>query len=104
MDVNSTIPYALVPFVNTVESLMKTVSVFVGGIFGLYVLMFVWRLFVYKRNRSLFKGMRRDFNKMQKQITILEKKIDSLKRSQAKMNTKDKPSKTKYVKKPDKKR
>lgn len=91
MDVNSTVPYAFVPFVNTIQILMKTVSIFVGGIFGLYFMLFIWRIYTYKRNRSLFKGMRRDFKAMQKQIDGLEKKIDILSKK-TRVNTASKRS------------
>ncbi|MBU0535471.1 MAG: hypothetical protein KKE20_00790 [Nanoarchaeota archaeon] len=93
MDINSTIPGALVPFVSTMEVLMKTVSVFVGGIFGLYIVLFLFRIYTYKRNRAFFKKMRKEMSEMHKSIERIEKKVDSMKRKSSGANSAEKKGK-----------
>ena len=82
MDVNSSIPL-LEPVAYTIQVLMKTISVFVGGIFGLYVIMFLWGLYRYKKDREFFKRMKKDIENMNYSMVRLDKKIDGLKRAQA---------------------
>ena len=82
MDVNTSIPL-LEPVASTIQTLMKTISVFVGGIFGLYVIMFLWGLYRYKKDREFFKRMKKDIENMNYSMVRLDKKIDGLKRAQA---------------------
>ena len=82
MDVNTSIPL-LEPVASTIQTLMKTISVFVGGIFGLYVIMFLWGLYRYKKDREFFKRMKKDIENMNYSMVRLDKKIDALKRAQA---------------------
>ena len=82
MDVNSSIPL-LEPVAYTIQTLMKTISFFVGGIFGLYVIMFLWGLYRYKKDREFFKRMKKDIENMNYSMVRLDKKIDGLKRAQA---------------------
>ncbi len=97
MDVNTTIT-VLDPVAETIKRLMSIVSVFVGGIFGLYIILFIWRIYAYKRNRRLFRRMNREIKRIEESLARVERKIDNLKekeeeKEKEKNRKKDKSSK-----------
>ncbi|PIN86008.1 hypothetical protein COV19_06660 [Candidatus Woesearchaeota archaeon CG10_big_fil_rev_8_21_14_0_10_44_13] len=78
MDINSTLANA--PFVESVTSLAKTLEVLVGGIFGYYIISFIWRVYTYKRNKHFFKSLRADMQHMTAALRRLENEVKSLKK------------------------
>jgi|TARA_B100000315_G_C14174570_1_gene406079 uncharacterized membrane protein len=70
VELNSTVSF-LQPYFSTVEEVIGTLSLFVGGIFGIYLIMLIVRLVFFQRIWKMFKGLK-------SQMTSLENKIDKL--------------------------
>lgn len=81
MDINSTIP-VFEPLTDTITDLMKIVSAFVGGIFGIYVILLIWRVYTFRRNRKFFSMLKKDINDLNISVARIERKIDSIGSSQ----------------------
>lgn len=64
VDINATLPAALDPLVNTIKFLMNILSVFVGGIFGIYLILIILRWKEARDVRRLLKEMRDDLKEL----------------------------------------
>jgi hypothetical protein len=80
MDINTTTPL-LVPYFDTIRTLVNIAGVLVGGVFGFYIISFIWRIYSYKTERTMMKGFRHDLNTLTKTIARLEKKIDRMEKN-----------------------
>ena len=60
------IPAELEPIAAFIRSVMGTIQWFLGGLFGLYVILIILRIF--------------EFKKVKKRLEIIEKKLDKLMR------------------------
>ena len=78
---NATIP-VLEPIATSMSKFMRIVSALVGGMFGIYVILFIWRIYSYKRVRGVLKKLRKDIAGINDSLTRIEKKIDALKRQE----------------------
>ncbi|MFO8016074.1 MAG: hypothetical protein R6U32_03145 [Candidatus Woesearchaeota archaeon] len=78
MVINSTL--ASEPVIQGITSLVNTFKVLVGGVVGLYILMFIWRVYTYKRNRRFFKRIRRDIVKMTSALEETQAEMKGMKR------------------------
>ena len=70
VDINSTLPF-LGPVSSTVQQIFGVISILVGGIFGIYVITLVIRLFFF---RKIYKS----FEEIKISIKRLENKVDKL--------------------------
>ncbi len=70
VDLNATVSF-LTPYYSTVEQIIGTISLLVGGIFGIYVIILVIRLIYLKKTFDFYKEIKAD-------MARLEKKIDDL--------------------------
>ncbi|MCX6708002.1 MAG: hypothetical protein NT001_07795 [Candidatus Woesearchaeota archaeon] len=77
MDINTTAPL-LMPYLDTIHTLVNIAGVLVGGVFGFYIISFIWRIYSYKREKTMMKGFRHDLNMLTKSVARLEKKIDRM--------------------------
>jgi len=64
VDINATLPAALDPLVNTIKFLMNILSVFVGGIFGIYLILIILRWKEARDVRRLLREMRDDLKEL----------------------------------------
>lgn len=78
MDINSTL--ASEPMILGITSMVNTVKILVGGVFGFYILMAIWRFYTYKKNRTFFKKLRRDIVRMTHSLEELQGEVNGLKR------------------------
>lgn len=84
MDINATL--ANEPLVRAVASFVRTAEILVGGIFGFYLLSFIWRLYTYKRNSHHFKGMRHDLHHISGEVARLSSDIRKLEKKMSAVN------------------
>lgn len=70
VDLNSTISF-LGPYYSTIEQVVGTISLFVGGIFGIYLITLIVRVVFF---RKIYKS----FEEIKLSIKRLENKIDKL--------------------------
>ena len=54
VDINATIPF-LEPFAVTFQSLIDIIKIFVGGIFGIYVIMLFIRIYSYFKLKNFLR-------------------------------------------------
>jgi membrane protein insertase Oxa1/YidC/SpoIIIJ len=73
VDINATIPL-LGPISSTVQEILNTVSLLVGGIFGIYVITLIVRLIFFKKLLDLYKEIKNSMEKMESKIDKLGKK------------------------------
>jgi len=88
MVINSTL--ASEPIIVGITSMVNTLRLVVGGVFGLYILLFIFRIYAYKRNRMLFKKLRKEIVKMTHSLEELQAEVRGLRREKA---SKAKPKK-----------
>ena len=72
VDLNATVSF-LTPYYSTVEQVISTISLLVGGIFGIYVIILVIRLIYLKKTFDFYKEIKAD-------LTRLEQKVDDIAR------------------------
>ena len=70
VDLNATVSF-LTPYYSTVEQIIGTISLLVGGIFGIYLIILAIRLIYLKKTFDFYKEVKAD-------LTRLEKKIDDI--------------------------
>ena len=68
-DINTTIPL-IDPLVKHISTLMSTLSVLVGGIFGYYVISFIVRLVYMKKSRNELREIKEDIRLIKKRLKI----------------------------------
>ena len=70
VDLNTTITF-LTPYYSTVEQIISTISLLVGGIFGIYLIILITRIIYLKKTFNFYKQIKND-------MARLEKKIDDI--------------------------
>lgn len=73
VDLNATIPI-LGPISSTVQQVLSVVSIFVGGIFGIYVIAMVVRIIFFKKILDYCKELKVGMERMENKIDNLRKK------------------------------
>ena len=73
VDLNSTVSF-LTPYYSTVEQIIGTISLLVGGIFGIYLIILVIRLIYLKKTFDFYKEIKADMARLEKKIDELAKK------------------------------
>lgn len=72
VDLNATVTF-LTQYYSTVEQIIGTISLLVGGIFGIYLIIMVIRIIYLKKTFDFYKEIKAD-------LARLENKIDDLAR------------------------
>ena len=73
VDLNATIPI-LGPVSSTVRQVLNVVSIFVGGIFGIYVIAMIVRIIFFKKILDYCKELKVSMERMENKIDKLRKK------------------------------
>lgn len=76
VDINATAAF-LSPYYSTIEQVVGTISLFVGGIFGIYLITLIVRVVFFQRILKMFKELKN-------QMASLENKIDKLGKKKSK--------------------
>ena len=58
------------PLLGPLASIIETLSVLVGGIFGLYLILVIFRIVEYRKFKKLLKGMKIDIEGMSKKLDL----------------------------------
>lgn len=66
------LPSVLTPIASSIGSMMGLVRLLVGGVFGLYVIVFLWRLWDSHRNRTVLRNIQKEINNIKLSIKRLE--------------------------------
>lgn len=78
MDINSTL--AGTPFVESVRSIVNTLTVLVGGVVGFYIIAIIIGIYNHKKNRELMKRLHRTIDELKAQVNALHKEVLNLKK------------------------
>lgn len=73
VDINATIPL-LGPISSTVQEILNTVSLLVGGIFGIYVITLIVRLIFFKKLLDLYKEIKVSMKRIEAKVDKIGKK------------------------------
>ena len=72
VDINATIPL-LGPISSTVQEVLNTISLLVGGIFGIYLISLIVRLIFFKKILDLYKELKVSMKRIEVKINKLGK-------------------------------
>ncbi|MBI2208780.1 hypothetical protein HYU50_04775 [Candidatus Woesearchaeota archaeon] len=72
-DLNTTVAF-LTPYYSTVEQLIGTISLLVGGIFGIYLVILAIRLIYLKKTFEFYKQIKNDMARLEQKIDDIAKK------------------------------
>ena len=73
VDINSTLPL-LGPVSSTIQQVLGVISVFVGGIFGIYVITLVVRIIFFKKLINMYKELKDELVNLNSKVDKLGKK------------------------------
>ncbi|MDP7244032.1 MAG: hypothetical protein QF568_01675 [Flavobacteriales bacterium] len=73
VDINATMPL-LGPISSTVQQILNIISLVVGGIFGIYVITLIVRLFFFRKIYKSFEELRVSMRRVESKIDKLRKK------------------------------
>tara|TARA_Y100000310_G_C20453790_1_gene702042 strand:- start:394 stop:618 length:225 start_codon:yes stop_codon:yes gene_type:complete len=73
VDINATMPL-LGPISSTVQQILNIISLVVGGIFGIYVITLIVRLFFFRKIYKSFEELRVSMRRLESKIDKLRKK------------------------------
>ena len=73
VDLNATVSF-LAPYYSTVEQIIGTISLLVGGIFGIYLVILVIRLIYLKKTFDFYKEIKADMARLEQKIDDIAKK------------------------------
>ena len=79
MDINSTL--ANTPFVESVRSIVNTLTILVGGVVGFYIIAIIVALYNHKRNRELIKSLQMTIEGLRSDVSSLHKEVLDLKKA-----------------------
>ncbi len=74
VDINNTLEM-LEPFSVTVQGFMDIIKILVGGIFGLYVIMLVVKIYYSVKYMKAMESFTKELKQLRERITGLEKKL-----------------------------
>ena len=78
VDINSTIPL-IEPLSKTVGSLMAILQILVGGLFGLAVIMFIFRIISSRKLSKQMDKLFKEISGVKKRLGVIEKKLNKKK-------------------------
>lgn len=73
VDLNATVSF-LTPYYSTVEQIIGTISLLVGGIFGIYLIILVIRLIYLKKTFDFYKEIKADMARLENKIDEIARK------------------------------
>lgn len=73
VDINATLPL-LGPISSTVQQVVSTLSLLVGGIFGIYVITLIIRLIFFKKILDFYKELKISMKRIEAKIDKIGKK------------------------------
>lgn len=76
-DINATLPF-LEPVAATLNILIDKIEYIVGGIFGLYIIMLLIRIYYSVRFLAAFKSIKKELKFLDEKITSMETKLNKL--------------------------
>lgn len=68
----STLPDFLLPIASSVDNIMTLVQLIVGGVFGLYLIIFIWRLWDSYKTRRILINIKKDILSLKAAIKRIE--------------------------------
>tara|TARA_Y100000310_G_C20663819_1_gene806325 strand:- start:1095 stop:1325 length:231 start_codon:yes stop_codon:yes gene_type:complete len=74
VDLNSTLPL-IEPLALTVNTLINTLNVLVGGVFGLYVIILIFRIVTFRKLSGKMNHIIDEVGVLKKKLNKIEKKI-----------------------------
>lgn len=78
MDINSTL--ASTPFVESVSSIVNTLTILVGGVVGFYIISIIIAAYNYKKSRDLIRSLHKTIDELKAQVSALHKEVLNLKK------------------------
>lgn len=66
--INATIPIVS-PIADIITNIWQTIQFLVGGIFGLYIILIVFRIYEYKKTSQMLKEIKTDIEKLNKRLS-----------------------------------
>tara|TARA_Y100000310_G_scaffold151291_1_gene150869 strand:+ start:6784 stop:7020 length:237 start_codon:yes stop_codon:yes gene_type:complete len=75
-DLNTTIIELIQPYSTTIGSLMNIIKVLVGGFFGLYVVIFIFRIVTFRKINKKLDLLFGEIITINKRLTKMEKKLE----------------------------
>ena len=75
-DLNTTIIELIQPYSTTIGSLMNIIKVLVGGFFGLYVVIFIFRIVTFRKMNKKLDLLFGEIITINKRLTKMEKKLE----------------------------
>jgi len=73
VDLNSTVPFILEPVAGSIQSFVNIVQLFVGGLFGLYLILVILRWIEARQLKKLMKEMKDELRLLHTAITNMQK-------------------------------
>ncbi len=67
------------PLLGPLARIVETLSVLVGGIFGLYLILVIFRIIEYRKFKKLLKSMKVDIEAMSKKLDSARKQLKTTK-------------------------
>ncbi|MCX8147385.1 MAG: hypothetical protein N3D84_02870 [Candidatus Woesearchaeota archaeon] len=81
MDINATIPI-IEPLASPIKNFMNTISVLVGGLFGLYLINLLWNIYRFNSNKRMIKKLIKNIEKLNRSMSRLERRISALEKKE----------------------
>lgn len=72
-DLNATAAF-LAPYYSTVEQVISTISLLVGGIFGIYLIILITRVIYLKKTFDFYKEIKADMARLEQKIDDIARK------------------------------
>jgi hypothetical protein len=79
VDINSSIPPLLAPFFGDIQNLLNMLQFFVGGLFGLYLILVIIRLYEVRKLKKTLKAITYQLDHLNIAIRRVEKKLAKMK-------------------------
>jgi hypothetical protein len=79
LDINSTIPTLLDPVISEIHGLLNMLQFFVGGIFGLYLILVIIRLYEVRKLKKTLKTVTNQLEHLNIAMRRIEKKLTQAK-------------------------
>jgi hypothetical protein len=79
VDINSSIPPLLEPIYQNINGVLNVLQVFVGGIFGLYIILVIIRFYEVRKLKKTLKSVTDQLSHLNTAIRRIEKKLANIK-------------------------
>jgi len=72
-------PTILEPLANSVSHLMSILQILVGGLFGLYVIEFVYKILTFRKTRKQLRQILAEINDVKQRLSRIERRSQKTK-------------------------